>query len=138
MSVCVFAELFLIFQFARTQQSVSLNGSLISNNSDIQPGENITLKCVTLGSSILAWSGTNYVDSRIEFVAFDQIGTIIYTHNTYTTAILVNVSTDMSGQYIIESHLNITVQSSIPSSTITCHNVETGETSSFSFQSSSE
>ena len=137
----MFTELFLIlqfffFQFIRTQQSVSLNGSL-SDNSAIQPGDNVTLKCITLGSSILAWTGTNYVDSRIEFIILEQIGTM-HTPNTYTTAILVNVSTDINGQYIIESHLNITVQSSIPSSTITCHSVGTAETSAFSFQSSSE
>ena len=119
-----------------TQQNVSLNGSL-SENSAIPPGENITFKCITLGSSILAWTGTNYVDSRIEFIVFDQIGTM-YTPNTYATAILVNVSTDMNGRSIIESHLNITVQSSIPSSAITCHNVGTGETRALSFQSKSE
>ena len=116
--------------------TVFLNGSL-SENSAILPGENITIKCITKGSSILAWTGTNYVDSRIEFVIFNQIGTM-YTPNPYTTATLVNVSTDINGQSIIESHLNITVQSSIPSSTITCHNVGTGETSAFTFQSKSE
>ena len=110
-----------------------MNGSL-NDNSAIPPGETITLECTTLESSILAWS---YIDSRIEFIVFDQIGTM-RTPNTYTTATLVNVSTDMSGQYIIESHLSITVQSSIPSSTITCHNVGTGETSSFTFQSKSK
>ena len=115
---------------------MSLHGSL-SNNSAIPPGENITLRCFTLGSSILAWTGTNYVDSRIEFVLVDQIGTM-YTPNTYTTAILVNKSTDMNGRSIIESHLNITVQSGIPSSTITCHNVGTDETRAFRFQNSSE
>jgi hypothetical protein len=51
---------------ASTQQSISLNGSLkLNDNSAIRPGENITFHCITLGSSILAWSGTNYVDSRI-------------------------------------------------------------------------
>ena len=135
---CVFAELLILqlFQFASTQQSVSLNGSL-SDNSAIPPGENITLKCITKGSLILAWTGTSYVDSRIEFVTADQIGTM-YTPSLYTTATLVNVSTDMSGQYIIESHLNIIVQSGIPTSMITCHNVGTGETRALSFQSSSE
>ncbi len=90
-----------------------------------------------MGSPILAWSGTNYVDSRIEFVVFNQIGTM-YTPNAYTTAVLVNASTDGNGQYIIESFLNITVQSNIASSTITCQNVGTGETKALSFQSTSE
>ena len=115
---------------------MSLNGSL-TDNSAIPAGENITLECITKGSLILAWTGTNYINNRIEFVVFDQIGTM-YTPNTYTTVSLVNVSTDINGRSIIESHLNITVQSSIPSSTITCHNVGTDETRALSFQSSSE
>jgi hypothetical protein len=120
---------------ASTQQNVFLNNSL-SDNSAIPPGENITFHCRTLESSTLAWSGTNYVDSRIEFVVFDRIGTM-YTPNTYTTAVLVNASTDGNGQSVIESFLNITVQSNIASSTITCHNVGTGETRALSFQSTS-
>jgi hypothetical protein len=62
----------------------------------------------------------------------------MYTPNAYTTAVLVNVSTDRNGQSIIESFLNITVQSNIASSTITCHNVGTEETRALSFQSTSE
>jgi hypothetical protein len=121
---------------ASTQPNVSLNGSL-SDNSAILPGENVTFHCITVGSSILAWSGTNYVNSHIEFLVVDQIGTM-YTPNAYTTAVLMNVSIDGNGQSVIESYLNITVQSDIASSTITCRNVGTGEAKARSFQSTSE
>ena len=125
-----------LFQSVTSQQGISLN-SLSNDQLVVRPGENITLQCITRGSSILAWSGTNYIDSRVEFVVYDQIGTT-YTPNAYTTAVLVNAYTDRNGQFVIESYLNITGQSSIPSSSITCHNVGTGETKAISFQTSSK
>ena len=128
---------FLLNQCLSAQQGVSLHSSTLKDNlvSEVRRGENITFRCVTRGSHILAWSSDEYFN-RIEFLVVDNIGTV-YTPNTYTTAELLSAYTDGNGEAVIESRLNIVVQSNIQRSSITCHNVGTGETRAISFQLSS-
>ena len=101
-------------------------------------GENITFQCITIGSSILAWSSNEYIGDRIEFLNVHRIGTIV-TPNDYTSAVLIDAYSDQDGQAVIVSLLSIIVQRGIISqSSVTCHHVGSGDTETVSFQLSSK
>ena len=100
-------------------------------------GENITFECVTVGSSILAWSSNEYINARgdrIEFLVIHENGTIIMAPNSHTLARLIGVYTDEDGQSVIVSQLSIIVQRTKKHFSISCHHVGNGLTKTVTLQ----
>ena len=112
-----------------------MNSSL-NGQQDVRRGENILFECVTVGSSILAWSSNEYINARggrIEFLVVHDNGTIIMAPNSYTLAKLIGVYNE-DGQPVIVSQLSIIVQRTIPHFSVSCHHVGSGLTKTVTLQ----
>ena len=117
-------------------QTVFLNSSL-NGQQTVLRGENITFNCLTVGSSILAWTSDEYIADRIEFLVVNSNGTVM-TQNPHALARLMAVYIDESGQAVLVSQLNITVQSNILRFSVSCLNVGNGEFATANFSLSSK
>ena len=115
-------------------QQISISSSLNSQH-EVHQGENITIQCITRGSSILAWSCNEYIGSgRIEF---STTSTPLITHNQYTLARLID-QYDENGRGVLVSQLSIIAQGTIQQSTVMCHHVQSGQAETITFQLSSK
>ena len=107
--------------------------SSLNDQREVHRGESVTFRCITVGSTTLAWSGDDYIGTcRTDFMTTETVGAQI-SPNNFTTAELVDVYSDMNGRPVIVSQLTIIVQRSIKSSTVTCHHVGTRVSESISF-----
>ena len=92
--------------------------------------ENITFTCIVRGSNAIEWSSDDYIGTggrRLEFISTDRPGSQLNAGETLAT--LVRATQDI----IIESQLNIRIQSTISVATVRCQNGGTGENTEITF-----
>ena len=94
-------------------------------------GERVTFTCVIEGSNSMAWTSDEYIGSdRLEFISIEPEGTT-YRANL-AVATLVNAS-NVNGQIILKSRLEIYVSSNFQISSVTCHNIGNEAVNTISF-----
>lgn len=95
--------------------------------------ETVTFTCVTRGSSSMVWTSIDYISTnggRIEYASIDSEGTSYHAGQTLTTLVS---NSRVNGLVVLESQLQIVVQSNYQVSSVTCHNIghNTENTTSF-------
>ena len=105
--------------------------SSLNDQREVHRGDGVTFRCITVGSTTLAWSGDDYIGGRIEFMATETGAQI--SPNNFTSVELVDVYSDVNGRCVMESQLSIIVQKTIRSTSVTCHHVGSGISESISF-----
>ena len=113
--------------------------SSVSNGSLVYPEQPITITCVTTNSQILAWESEDYIGGRsqIVFSSSDQPD-ITDTGRNGAFAILISVTTDDNGELVITSELLINITTRSKTSSVTCRNVDNGQTDSIVFHRTNE
>ena len=83
-------------------------------------GESVTITCMTINSSIIAWSSEEYIGKggrQLEFVTLDAIGTTLYD-----SMVIANLTSVNQSALILESQLHIIrVSPNYPQFNVTCH-----------------
>ena len=96
-------------------------------------GETVTFTCVTRGSNGIAWSSDEYIGSggvRLEFIPIDMEGATQPVGQTVAT--LVRVSYE-DGEIILVTQLQISVESTFQTTSITCHSLGNDAVNTISF-----
>ena len=112
--------------------------SSVSNGSLVYPEQPITITCVTRNSQILAWESTDYIGGRsqITFTSNNQPDSTDTSRNG-AVAILISVTSD-NGELVITSELLINITTRSIMSSVTCHNVDSGQTDNIVFHRTNE
>ena len=105
-----------------------------ANNSRLCPGKNVTITCITRGSLIIIWSSREYTGHQLELASFNTVGyRINSTENSNTFANLTRKATE-GGMQVLESQLHIIVSDVASTSSVTCINQASGNSSTINFQ----
>ena len=112
--------------------------SSVSNGSLVYPEQPITITCVTRNSQILAWESTDYIGGRsqITFTSNNQPDSTDTSRNG-AVAILISVTSD-NGELVITSELLINITTRSIMSSVTCHNIDIGQTDNIVFHRTNE
>ena len=105
-------------------QNISLNSSILTTNQNVNlvwPGEIVSFRCITRGSSILAWTSPEYIRDRLEFLIVQSAGTV--ATSGFASAELIDAYNDGNQEPIIISQLTLVIQRDILNSSVTCHHV---------------
>ena len=100
-------------------------------------GDTVNFTCTTIGSNTLAWSSPEYIGQNGEQLSLSPLGTIS-SLNSYAVATVTNTCLLENGQRVLESNLTIIVQGNIPSASVTCSSIGSGESSMTSFHLASK
>ena len=115
---------------------LAINGQTLSSNLTAEPlcpGEIVIFTCETRGSTILAWTSDEYIESggtRLVLATFNDIGDTSrspVTVNSNTIATLIN-KTRENGVDVLVSTLRIRAVSEFLDSSVTCIHVDGGTT----------
>ena len=128
----------VISQMATASSLIALSSPL-SEGQRVCPGDAIMFTCVTNGSSILAWSGDDYIGQavQLEFATFHEPGRIARNRDSPigTQAVLVSKEIEENETLgILESQLSIVITSDYQTATIKCLHVDTGSEETTGFQ----
>ncbi|MCG8621961.1 MAG: hypothetical protein MJE68_08215 [Proteobacteria bacterium] len=112
--------------------------SSVSNGSLVYPEQPITITCVTRNTQILAWESEDYIGgmSQIVFASSSQPDSTDTGRNG-AIAILISVNND-NGELVITSELLINITTRSKTSSVTCRNVDNGQTDSIVFHRTNE
>ena len=113
---------------------VLLINSLINETASF--GDTVNFTCTTIGSNTLAWSSPEYIGQNGEQLSLSPLGTTSIL-NTYVFATVISTNIE-NGQRVLESNLTIIVQGTIPTASVKCSSLGTGESSMTSFQLASK
>jgi hypothetical protein len=119
-------------------QDVFLNSSMVADEQGVnlvRPGEIVSFRCITRGSSILAWTSPEYIRDRLEFANFQSSGAV--ATSGFASAELIDAYNDGNQQPVIISQLTIVIQRNILNSSIVCHHTGRELTAAVSFKLSS-
>ena len=100
-------------------------------------GDTVNFTCTTIGSNTLAWSSPEYIGQNGEQLSLSPLGTAS-SLNSYAVATVTNTRLLENGQRVLESNLTIIVQGNIPSASVTCSSIGSGESSMTSFHLASK
>ena len=96
-------------------------------------GEIVSFTCETRNSGNLAWSSNDYIGTggnRLELIAADPQGTSRTVQTGLANATLIRVDQSVP---ILVSELHVRVVARYQTSSVTCHNIGTDETSNITF-----
>ena len=108
--------------------------STITDEEPLHGGESYIFTCITTTrarSNQLSWTSDDYIRRNGRQLILSMINQTRVA-NLHTTAILTDRYRE-NGRLVLVSELRITLQPQFYSSTVTCHNVGTGESASKSF-----
>ena len=125
-----FFVLFLVI-FIPGSCEVSLNSFLVGGTASF--GDTVNFTCTTIGSNTLAWSSEEYIGQNGQQLSLSplNVGTTS-SLNSYAVATVTNTYLE-NGQRVLESNLTIIIQGNIPSASVACSSIGTGESSMTSF-----
>lgn len=97
-------------------------------------GDVVNFTCRTIGSNTLVWNSPEYIGQNGKQLSLSplNLGTTS-SLNTYAVATVTNTYIE-NGQRVLESNLTIIVQGNIPSASVICSSLGTGESSMTSFR----
>lgn len=99
-------------------------------------GDTVNFTCRTTGSNTLAWRSREYIGQNGEQLSLSPLGTTS-SLNSYAVATVTNTYVE-NGQRVLESNLTIIVQGNIPTASVTCVSLGTGESDMTSFNLTSK
>ena len=116
----------VIVQLVSTDHMYTTISSSVLNGTAVQPGEEVSITCVTCNSSILIWISEDYIiqNGLQEFTSEsrDQIGVRITQSSENVIAVLDSVNITSDGNTIMMSTVRIRVSLLYPKYSVTCRN----------------
>ena len=113
-------------QLCSTPQNISL----------VCPGQSVTFTCMTVGSTILAWSSSHYISdtgAQLFFASDESLNSSKPSPNGASIANLTMVNTSNLSMIILESQLQFYVSEEYNASQIICSNNANGVNVTISF-----
>ena len=110
-----------ITESINSQQDIRLN---TTSGDSVRPGDDVTIMCTTIGSSIIAWSSDEYIGrGGVRLELFANATSRESSQISNATAVLLNTSYSSEGDIVLTSALSLIIMETPYNISVTCVNI---------------